>query len=67
MMTEKFLITNINNEVNLIDTEEDNLILFNVVCRNNENSKYIENELKTVVQLLNEQNEILKEMGYQIP
>jgi len=66
-MTKKFLITNVNNEVSLLDTEEDNLILFNVTCKNNEDSKYIENELNTVVRLLNEQNKVLNEMGYQIP
>lgn len=66
-MAKKFLITNVNNEVSLLDTEEDNLLLFNIICKNSEDSKYIENELNNVVQLLNEQNKILNEMGYQIP
>lgn len=61
-MEEKFLIHNIKNNVSIIDTEEDNVILFNVACDNEEDGKYIEYELQPVVRLLNEQNKILKNL-----
>ena len=55
-MTEKFLITNINNEVNLIDTEEDNLILFErlkkrkIIKKKKKKKKKLKNQLKIIFQ-----------------
>ena len=61
-MTKKFLITNVNNEVSLLDTEEDNLILFNVICKNNEDSKYIDPDGDTYATIYRDA-EATKEIG----
>lgn len=65
-MSEKFKLNNTNNTVSVTDNDV-NAVLFSVECENEEDSKYLENELNTVVRLLNEQNKVLKKEGYEIP
>lgn len=65
-MSEKFKLNNTNNTVSVTDNDA-NAVLFSVECENEEDSKYLENELYNIIYLLNEQNKVLKKEGYTIP
>lgn len=52
-MSEKFKLNNTNNTVSVTDNDV-NAVLFSVECENEEDSKYLENELYNIIYLLNE-------------
>lgn len=61
MSEKRFVIINDNGDVSVIDTEEDNIVLFMLDFENLADAKYVEMELDGVVSMLNELDRIIKE------
>ena len=73
MNDKRFVITNHNCEVTVLDTghdlveEEGNALLFGIDCVSQEDANYLAYELDPIVRLLNEMDEELKSVGSQVP
>ena len=50
-----FVISKNKTEVSVMDTDEDNLLLFNMDCNSKEDAEYLANELTFIVDYLNNQ------------
>lgn len=61
MSEKRFVIINDNGDVSVIDTEEDNIVLFMLDFENLADAKYVEMELDGIVSMLNELDRIIKE------
>lgn len=67
MDNEKFFIYKNEGEINILVREEgENLVLLGLDCADVKDANYLAYELESVVKLLNEQHNILKENGLQI-
>lgn len=67
-MNERYTITTNWNEVSIIDTENENLLILGLNCEDNkEIATYLKEELHDIVKLLNEQDKQLKKVGIILP
>ena len=66
-MNDRFVITIHNFEVSVLDTDNENLLLFGIDCDSVEDAVYLKYELESIVKLLNEQDKIMKEHNLYFP
>ena len=59
-MRERFVIVNNSYDVSVLDTESENALLLSLDCESRNDASYIKNELKSIIYILNEQDNVLK-------